>query len=373
MAPNAFIREPQEQMQMSLQTYGFKKPLILGGSTKDRTSSCKTFKMIDMALKQFRKCVDKSISEFNEENDEETTEFKNFNEIELVKTALASNFLSKYETEIENFDTADKLVTFLKSVVGTVSEVQKQQNARKELMEASRRIDEEESFSMFHTRLENLTKLCDSNAAVQTFLLKDAFGKNLNSDIKQFLREHNKTGITPKEMAEYLDKMQKHKKSARVNEIQIEENNAFQNELMNRLEMQSKAMAEQSQMMAALTAKIAELSTQNNEFTTQTSDLRAEIFKLKTTSKTNRPRKSNNSDSSNWRNTENSAENSAEKTLPAQPKPWFKRQNWGNSIHCRKCGLKNHTDENCVFNPQLQCFRCNGNGHIATVCRKSLN
>ena len=340
-----FTRHPLDAMQVGLQAYGFNgKPLIKLGLPKSRGE--KVFKEIEMALRQFDFTTDNSITQFNLTDDQNIKELKTYNRLILVKSAIGYDFSNKYDDEIGNVDSAEQLITFLKDTIGTVSKTEKVIQAKNQLNEAHRRSDEEETFCRFHSRLSNLAKICNSNDNIQSYLIKDVFEKSINSNLKQYLRDHDKLNAEPLEQAQFLDKMQKFKKIVTVNEIDAAKNSAFQMELMTQIQNQNKAMAIQSQALTELTEKIAKMSTQN-------STLEAEIFKLRATPKT-----------------ENQTKSQPTKTF--EPRPEWELNKWGKPFRCRKCGLLGHRDENCK-GTHLTCRNCNQVGHIAPVCKMSKN
>ena len=340
-----FVRHPMECMQIARTTYGFTgKPIIKIGINKERSSQI--FQQLDFALEQFNFTVDASIEKFQLTACDKTTKYKIHNQMELIKSAIDAQFLNKYETDIFFIKTPEELIALLKKLIGTISPQQKQENARKQLAEATRRVDEEEEFEQFHTRLSHLARASNNNTAIQDFLLKNAFEKSLNENHRQFLIDQDQMGLNILEKAKYLDKRNKHKRQIRVNEIETTANNAIQIELINQ--------------MSALTAKIAELSTQNATFATQNAAFEAEIFKLKTQPKIQ------NFPTQTQQTKTNMPQ--IDRSFP----PQWELNKWGKPYRCRKCGLLGHKDEKCR-GTQLTCRKCNKVGHIVPACPLSKN
>ena len=331
-------------MQVSIQAYGFTgKPLIKLGLNKARGE--KIFKQLKLALTRFDMTVNNSIQQFNMSDDETIKELLTESRLDLVKSAIGFEFLNKYDDEISVIEDADVLIKFLKEIIGTVSNADKAKQAQKQLEEATRHSDEEETFVRFHTRLSTLAKLCDSNSNTQSYLIKNAFEKSLSSSTKQYLCDHDELDSDPFEQAKFLDRKRKYKKIIQINEIDVR-NNAFQKELMSQ-------MAVQNQALTALTEKIAQLTTQNAHLTSQNSKNEAEILKLKTVPKQ-----------------ETSGNSQAAK--PFEPRPEWELNKYGKPFRCRKCGLLGHKDQNCK-GTHLTCRNCNQVGHIAPACKQSKN
>ena len=339
------VRHPLDAMQIGAQAYGFTgKPLIKIGLNKTRGE--KIFKQLKLALTRFDLTVKNSITKFQMESDNDISELFTESRLDLVKSAIALEFLNKYDDEISVIDTAEELVDFLKEIIGTTSPAEKAKQAKKQLDEATRHSDEEETFTRFFTRLSTLAKQCDSNATIQSFLIKNAFEKSINANLKQYLCDHDELDSEPIEIAKFLDKKRKYKKIARINEIDAVQNSAFQKEFMSQ-------MAAQNQVLSALADKITQLTTQNSQLTTQNSKFEAEINKLKAAPK---HEKSNN----------------ATATKVFTPKPEWELNKYGKPYRCRKCGLLGHKDENCK-GTHLTCNNCKQVGHIAPACKQSKN
>ena len=178
-----FTRHPLDAMQFGLQAYGFNgKPLIKLGLSKSRGE--KVFKDLEMSLKQFDFTVNNSINEFNLSNDNNIKDLQSYNRLNLVKSAIRYDFMEKYDDEIGNLENAENLLAFLKETIGTVSNSDKVTQAKNQLNEACRRADEEETFCRFHARLSSLAKICDLNNHIQSYLIKDAFNRAINSNLK---------------------------------------------------------------------------------------------------------------------------------------------------------------------------------------------
>ena len=341
-----FVRHPMECMQIARTTYGFNgKPIIKLGVSKDR--STQIFDQIDFALDQFNFTVDASIEKFQLTQCDKTEKYKIHNQLELIKSAIDTQFLAKYESDIFFIKTPEELIALLKKLVGTISPQQKQENARIQLAEATRRVDEEEEFEQFYTRLSHLARASNDNKTIQEFLLQNTFEKALNANHRQFLIDQDQTNLDLLEKAKYLDKRNKHKKQIRINEIDTTANNAIQMELINQ--------------MSALTTKIAELSTQNATFATQNAAFEAEIFKLKT-----QPKRQNFLIHQPHHTKLKTAQN--DRSIPSQ----WELNKYGKPYRCRKCGLLGHKDEKCR-GTHLTCRKCNKVGHIAPACPLSKN
>ena len=191
-----------------------------------------------------------------------------------------------------------------------------------------------------------MAKQCDTNTTIQSFLIKNAFEKSINANLKQYLCDHDELDSEPIDMAKFLDKKRKHKKIVRVNEIDAEKNNAFQKEFMSQ-------MAAQNQVLSALADKITQLTTQNSQLTSQNSKFEAEINKLKAAPKY-----------------EKSTVQATSKVFT--PKPEWELNKYGKPYRCRKCGLLGHKDESCK-GTHLTCNNCKQVGHIAPACKQAKN
>jgi len=139
--------------------------------------------------------------------------------LEIVQSALGASFHDKYHAEIRQQETAKQLTEFICGIFGQLSKAEKHQRAHTDIANCSRRIHDNESFTMFLNRLIIIGKEVDDNSVVQKYIIGMEFRKNLTPALKQYLLDHNKSEDSCQEIASFLDIKMKHKSNTTVNQI----------------------------------------------------------------------------------------------------------------------------------------------------------
>ena len=334
----AMARHPIETMAVCINTYGFTgRPIVKIGISGEKAA--KAFDAINFALERAQFLILSSMKVFSLENDEEIKKHFERTKLDLVKTSLSDEFAKKYEDEIDTIETAENLIILLKNIIGEISEAQIIEQARKKLQNITRSSDENETFTRFLARIVQLATQISQTEAIQEYLTKDAFERNLTPNNKQFLLESEKTNETIQNKAAYLDKMKKNKRNPHINEIDSKKSTAFEEEMLKQL--------------TALTSKIDEMRTQN-------SAQECEIFKLKTEIKKGGNQQTKIPEKGVTKFPENQ---------PRYINPSWELNKYGKPYRCRRCGILGHKDENCR-GTTLQCRNCNKVGHIAPACKQ---
>ena len=135
-------------------------------------------------------------------------------------SALASEFIAKYQTEIYYVNTFKKLIKFFTEIIGSQSENAKSKTARGKMAKITRDSNMDEKFSSFLIRLQRLAEIVTDNTDVQKFLVNQYFDEALSPTLKTFLREREKNTETPDNIAVFLDELGKHKKVKDLNSLE---------------------------------------------------------------------------------------------------------------------------------------------------------
>ena len=291
---------------------------------------------ITQEVEKYTTFTDATIKEFSLETDQTIRKFQVDGKREILISALAPDFIEKYQSEIHYEDTFDKLKAFVAEIIGCQSAKSRSKAAQAEMSKLTRDSSSEEKFLRFFTRLSRLAKIVTDDQNVQKFLLTEHFERSLSPALKTFLHEQGKANEEPESMAKFLDKMNKYKRSVELNSVELtetkEEIHAFMQEKFDQLQAEMQKILEFHR-----SAK--------NEYSAE----------LNALAKKTAPR-------------QNFKENSraSEETFP----PQWELNRYGRPIRCRKCGVRGHRDINCK-GTTLTCRLCNKVGHIQPVCPKN--
>ena len=325
--PNTTTPIIHVKKSLTIFTFDAAKPIRLGLNPDDAQIA---ITQINDNIEQYTSAIQPAITASTKtENGSSTTDdtvlkAANNAKREIVLSAMSNDFHTKYRLDIKVYKNAADLLQFIKQTFGEYTQRQRENAAKRELTNATRRTADNEPFELFLKRLKAITTNVSSNIDVQNDRVDEAFRSNLTPVINTFLLEHDKLDSSCAEIAKFLDLKQKHKKSADINLI----------ERMDKIDQLEKLIVEmklnQASQMASLTQMVQEsLGTQQ----------KTEI---------NAIRKSN---------------------TPSR-KPWT---NSNKNERCKKCGMFNHKTSECSGKCRLTCRRCNQIGHLEAVCNVAKN
>jgi len=308
-------------------TFDATKPIQLG-LTPDEAASATT--QIEENISQYDAAVQPAITASTKTEDGQTTTDQTIRKAikngkrEIALSAMSNDFQLKYRKDIKLYDTSDELLKFFKQIFGEYSQRQRENAAKLELANTTRRASDNEPFELFLKRLQSITTNVSTNEEVQKDRLDETFRANLTPALNTFLLEHDQLEQSCVQIAKYLDTKQKHKKSAEINLL----------EKMDKIDQLEKLILEmklnQATQMTNLTKMFQESlgANQNSEV--------------------------------------NAIQNSPQETKPWKSVPQNKK-------HCSKCGMFNHRTDQCYGKCRLTCRRCNKIGHLDIVCRMAKN
>ena len=298
---------------------------------------------IGQEVKKFTSFTDATINEFQLQNDTDIIKFQNDGKREILLSALAPDFIDKYQSDIHYEETYEKLNKFVSEIIGCQSAAAKSRAAKEQMKSITRDSASEEKFSRFYTRLDRLAKLVSDKPDVQKFLVVEHFSRSLSPNLKTFLHEQGKTSEEPAKVAEFLDKMEKYRRTIDLNQIE-----GF----------------ETKKEIHALNEKFDKLI--NEKFDKLQNELK-EILQLQKATKFDYEAVEINAVSKpKYQPRENRKPNLQPETFP----PHWELNRYGRPIRCRKCGLRGHRDVKCP-GTDLICRLCQKKGHIAPACPKN--
>ncbi|CAG5104847.1 Oidioi.mRNA.OKI2018_I69.chr1.g1599.t1.cds [Oikopleura dioica] len=269
---------------------------------------------------------------------------------------LDKTFRERYEDEFEDIKGSTDFYALLHQIIGEEKPEELAKEARQKLSTISRRTDEEETFTRFYTRIEKLAILASKGKDVlKEHFLEESFNSNLTPDLKRYILDQGQSSKTPKEIANYLDKMKKFKRRVEISAVSLE-NNLLKEEV-SALRLESASF---SQLLAKMDAKMDALKIEL-----------AEVNKIKATTR-EQPRESFNQ-SRQTTEQQNAIHTTARFTAPSgnsfnpeRPRTQLERRRDGSIITCFSCGMKGHSKKNC--RGTVICHICNQRGHIKDIC-----
>ena len=343
MSTQAMFHHPVIAIQTGIANFSLKsKPISLklepGEFERVKTK-------INQEVEKFTLFTDATIDQFDLKNDAEILKYQEEGKREILMSALAPEFIAKYQTEILYEDTFKKLIKFVTEIIGSQSENAKSKAAREKMSKITRDSSTDEKFSRFLIRLQRLAEIVTDNKDVQKFLVNQYFDEALSPTLKTFLREKEKNKETPENIASFLDKLGKHKKVIDLNSLEISSTDEKFNQLNDKID------SLQNEMRALMRYQ------KSKEFEAET----AELFALKKIPQ-NQPRQKTVTFSRPQVNNHN---RNQKESFP----PHWELNRFGRPFRCRKCGLRGHRDQNCT-GTDFVCRICHTVGHIQAACPK---
>ena len=349
MDPTAAIEQAQNCCQ-------FKRVII---TTKTKPADFAAAKiLINDRLSKFKLLANSAVKRVQEDQKADVGKYRDISSKDIVLSAISDDFAVRHAEEIRETTNSTTLLSLLEDIIGTPSQAQIRSEAEDNLSNLTRDIDNEEKFERFYKRLDRLAKKASDDATIQNHLVKKAFNRNLTPRIRSFLHEREKINIETNEMAQYLDKMLKFKKTAYVNSIDSSEPSEQMIELQKQnTEMHDKmhTMHDKMDSMQRLLAALLE----NQTVAQQNLDVQVnQIRPQKPAPKPIIPK--------------NKGTRPPTQQVQQQPQtryinPAWELNRYGAPFTCRKCGLRGHRDENCK-GTNIVCHTCGQAGHIKYVC-----
>ena len=331
---SAVFQHPVIAIQTAVQNFSLKtKPITL----KLRPGEYeKISDRVAQEVQKYSSFTDATIKEFGLEADQTMKKFQADGKRDILLSALAPDFIEKYQSEIYYEDSFEKLKTFVTEIIGSQSAKSKSKAAQDEMSKLTRDSASEEKFVRFFTRLSRLAKIVTNDPSVQKFLLAEHFERSLSPALKTFLHEQGKASDEPESIAQFLDKMNKFKRSVDLHSVELtetkEEIHAFMQEKFDQLQAEMRKI----------------LDFQRNAKIQYSADINA-LAKKPISNQNYKDRKGNDYE-----------------TFP----PEWELNRFGRPFRCRKCGVRGHRDVNCK-GTTLICRLCNEVGHIQPVCPKN--
>jgi len=302
-------------------------------------------------------------------NEERTSFEKEFKATrrEICLSYLDPNFRERYDDEFEDIKGSSDFYILLKQIIGEVNPEEEAREARSKIKEISRRVEENETFTRFYTRLEKLANTASKgNDTLKKHYLDEAFHSNLTPDLRRYLLDQGKSNESAGKIAEYLDSMKKHIKRVEIKAVTAEDT----------------LLREQ---VCALTHQFTHLpqlledslgSSLKSMIDEKIDNIRRELASInKIQPKNESQRETKPQQTYEQRNAINTTSQFTRQSGTAAPNqnPWrqLERHQDGTPITCHACGVKGHSKKNC--RGTVVCRNCGQRGHIAGICRMSKN
>jgi hypothetical protein len=277
-------------------------------------------KNVELKMQEFQILTDAAIkgADIKSDTKEETTlaQIQERGSREIIMSYLGQDFVKRHNVEMRKM-TANEIVDFVKQIVGSQSEDQKSEKAKKQLEETDRR--ENENFEFYFNRLSAIAGVISKTKEVQDFLIRQQFKACLSPQIKQFLVDQGKNTETMPEIAKFLDDKQKFKKTVSLSSVHSDQ--------VASISQQNKVLQEQLQLITEL------LQNKSMETDDEFRKMKKSINKIERTKKTE----------------------NQDKTMETQRE------------FCKKCGMFNHTTLECR-GCRMTCNECKVIGHLRNVC-----
>ena len=342
MASQAMFQHPVIAIQTGIANFSIKSKPISINLEPDEFERIK--EKIAQEVEKFKIFTDATIEQFDLKTDADILKYQEEGKREILLSALSPEFLKKYQSQIIYEDTFQKLNAFITDIIGSQSAKSRRKAAEEKMRKITRDSAADEKFSRFLLRLKRLAEIITDNKDIQVFLVERYFDDALSPNLKTFLREKEKGSETPEKIAEFLDKLGKHKKTVDLNSLELSSSKQID-------QLHEKIDSLQNEMRALFRYQ------QCKSYEEETADLYALKAKPKQ-QQVHATRKSVTfSEKQSWR------PNQANETFP----PHWELNRYGRPFRCRKCGLRGHRDQNCT-GTDFVCRICNKVGHIQPAC-----
>ena len=146
-----------------------------------------TITTIKTKMERMKLIFQTSLNLHDTKNEERTAFEKEFKATRraICLSYLDSKFREKYEDEFEDVKGSSDFYTLLNQIIGEVNPEEEARDARSKIKEISRRIDENEKFARFYTRLEKLAATASrGNEMLKNHYLDEASHANITPDLR---------------------------------------------------------------------------------------------------------------------------------------------------------------------------------------------
>ena len=286
----------------------------------------------------------------------------------IIKSACDKEFTTIYEDDIKYYKDPDNLLAFIKDIFGVESTEQKKERASIKLRGATRNIQQEEKFVRFLSRLTRIAEGITDNEHTRSYLVDEEFKKNLTREIRAYLKDHGKSSKPMKEIAQFLDEKEKHKKHVSINALDTTETTVELKALREQILAQSQQIQNLTLLWQNKTHEIDERFDASEQL--------IEVNKLATRqshpkTRTVAPTRHENRSLANRNESRNpliAPHQHQQSAINQYPTHW-ELNRYGAPYRCRKCGIRGHRDFNCKGTDK-SCDECGQTGHIKPACPK---
>ena len=308
------------------------------------TEASDELKVVEDRVKSFRSVANGLAAEKSKSDDEGIKTLIADSSLRILTAALDPTVESRYKAQIRAFATFEALLAFLKGVFGSeLTRDQKLTQARRALAKISRFSDQNETFTVFLSRLVILSDAVKDLTSVETaeMLARDAFFRSVTPQISAFISEHGKSEAKISDLATFLDARQMHRGRLSVNSIDSGPMEELRRQ-NDQLAADNRAMGEQLENLTQLVhgllrnqgSSVSQLAQSRSPVPAQPSDSKSPVQ-----SRTFCPR--------------------GPKNRKFQNNP---------PGHCGYCGLPGHTRDSCSRPTHITCAHCGRRGHLEVVC-----
>ena len=346
----AMFHHPIIAIQSGVQNFSLKsKPITLKLAPGE-------FEKIKDNIKQqvdkFTKFTDATINQFDLKEDTDILKYQEEGKRDILISALAPDFLSKYHSEILYEDSFSKLSDFLTEKIGSQSASSKSREAEDKMHALTRDSSSDEKFARFLIRLTRLAEIVTDKPDVQQFLINKNFRRILTPQIRTFLQERGKNKEEPEKIAEFLDALGKNKRMLDINSMQISPTSEEILQIQETITNMRKEMRE----LLVLRQPLEVINQRSRNFSSNEAyELDApEVHALRATGKSSKAHPKLHA--------------ASQESTESFPGHW-ELNRYGRPYRCRICNTRGHRDENCRRTPTPSCRKCGLRNHRTENCR----
>jgi hypothetical protein len=306
---------------------------------------------IEDKIQRAKWIFEKSLESHQSENESDLRAQFNRLAANYVYNSCSEELLKDFGEDLCGFETAEERLTFLSGFYGAETKTEKIRRNKDKLSKLAR--GKNEKFELFLSKLTSIAEQISEKADAKEYICDQKFRESLSPDTESFLRDMCMLEKKPSEIANFLDKRERHISGPTVSKVDID--SKFGSFVQSTSDMIAKTSITFEEQIARLedkqkkTEEVAEQRAQN--LTNQISQLTATIAKLSFQQNQAPTRQ-------NFQN--RTAQNAPTVQNSFQPRPRF----------CKFCNVDTHYRSSC---PYVTCFLCGERGHMRNRCPKNQN
>lgn len=291
--------------------------------------------------------------------------------IDLIRNSCSENFLKEHARQIAGLGTAEKVLDYIKNILGEETVEIKKERAEGELQKIARRADKGEKYGAFLKRIEIIVADIDQEPKVREFLADNYFRKNIEPANLTFLKDNMMHRKTAREISVFLDERERFS-CAQVSLLETDRMNYFIDQTTQNIGDKLTGLCLENNR--TIDEKQTKIEQKVDRFASVVEQLTATIARLEADKRQNfqpqaRPYQQSFprfQNSGQQAQPQNHFQTNFRPQNSFQPQRFSGPQN-SSGPYCSECNSYGHIKRNCR---RIICHNCQERGHVARFCNK---